>query len=215
MLSLCCCARVSFQPLSHFLLPSHLPFCSSPHSTMAEQTEKAFLKQPKVFLRGFRPVIVIDVFAARRKQERGRGLEREAIGTSRMSAWGSRLPEKQLMCVLLILAYEGGTYIDKKCPFTGNVSIRGRIISGTCHSAKMMRTIIVRRNYLHYVKKYQRYEKRHSNIPAHVSPCFRVKEGDHITIGQCRPLSKTVRFNVLKVIPAGSSGSGKKAFTAI
>lgn len=24
-----------------------------------------------------------------------------------------------------------GTYIDKKCPFTGNVSIRGRILSGT------------------------------------------------------------------------------------
>uniref|UniRef100_A0A0E0PDZ3 Uncharacterized protein n=1 Tax=Oryza rufipogon TaxID=4529 RepID=A0A0E0PDZ3_ORYRU len=70
----------------------------------------------------------------------------------------------------------------------------------------MNRTIIVRRNYLHFVKKYQRqganlppcrYEKRHSNIPAHVSPCFRVKEGDH-------------------VIPAGSTGgsSGKKAFTA-
>ncbi|RVW43808.1 40S ribosomal protein S11 [Vitis vinifera] len=119
-----------------------------------------------------------------------------------------------------------GTYIDKKCPFTGTVSIRGRILAGTCHSAKMMRTIIVRRNYLHYVKKYQRhvppvivvngYEKRHSNIPAHTSPCFRVKEGDHVIIGQCRPLSKTVRFNVLKVIPAGSSGGGgKKAFTAM
>ena len=30
-----------------------------------------------------------------------------------------------------------------------------------------------------------------------------------------RPLSKTVRFNVLKVIPAGSSGGGKKAFTGL
>lgn len=50
-----------------------------------------------------------------------------------------------------------GTYIDKKCPFTGTVSIRGRILAGTCHSAKMMRTIVVRRNYLHWVKKYQRY----------------------------------------------------------
>ncbi|THG15427.1 hypothetical protein TEA_002918 [Camellia sinensis var. sinensis] len=116
--------------------------------------------------------------------------------------------------VLLVLH---GTYIDKKCPFTGNVSIRGRILAGTCHSAKMMRTIIVRRNYLHFVKKYQRHNPvRHSNIPAHISPCFRVKEGDHVTIGQCRPLSKTVRFNVLKVIPAGSSGGGgKKAFAAI
>lgn len=50
-----------------------------------------------------------------------------------------------------------GTYIDKKCPFTGTVSIRGRILAGTCHSAKMIRTIIVRRNYLHFVKKYQRH----------------------------------------------------------
>ena len=29
----------------------------------------------------------------------------------------------------LVQAIEG-TYIDKKCPFTGNVSIRGRILSG-------------------------------------------------------------------------------------
>uniref|UniRef100_A0A0D3BG60 Small ribosomal subunit protein uS17 n=1 Tax=Brassica oleracea var. oleracea TaxID=109376 RepID=A0A0D3BG60_BRAOL len=79
-----------------------------------------------------------------------------------------------------------GTYIDSKCPFTGTVSVKGRILAGTCHSAMMQRTIIVRRNYLHFVKKYQRYEKRHSNIPAHVSPCFRVKEGDHVIIGQCR-----------------------------
>ncbi|KAF3617203.1 40S ribosomal protein S11, partial [Capsicum annuum] len=105
-----------------------------------------------------------------------------------------------------------GTYIDKKCPFTGNVSIRGRILAGTCYSAKMNRTIIVRRNYLHYVKK---YDKRHSNIPAHISPCFCVKEGDHVIIGQCGPLSKTMRFNVLKVIPAGSAGGGKKAFTGM
>ena len=29
-----------------------------------------------------------------------------------------------------------------------------------------------------------------------------------MVVGQCRPLSKTVRFNVLKVIPSGSK-SGK------
>ena len=34
-----------------------------------------------------------------------------------------------------------GTYIDKKCPFTGNVSIRGRILKGIVKSAKMKRTI--------------------------------------------------------------------------
>lgn len=102
-----------------------------------------------------------------------------------------------------------GNYIDKKCPFTGLVSIRGRILTGTVVSTKMHRTIIIRREYLHYIPKYNRYEKRHKNIAAHVSPAFRVSDGDIVTVGQCRPLSKTIRFNVLRVIPMSSS---KKQF---
>merc|ERR1719476_1043670 len=103
-----------------------------------------------------------------------------------------------------------GHYVDKKCPFTGNVSIRGRILKGVVKTAKMKRTIIIRRDYLHYITKYNRFEKRHKNVAAHVSPCFRVKEGDSVTIGQCRPLSKTVRFNVLRVDRQGTGA--KKQF---
>ncbi|MCQ2820981.1 MAG: 30S ribosomal protein S17 [archaeon] len=106
-----------------------------------------------------------------------------------------------------------GNYVDKKCPFTGNVSIRGRILKGMVISTKMKRTIIVRRDFLHYIKKYQRYQKRHTNIPAHCSPAFkRISEGDIVTIGQCRPLSKTVRFNVLHVKYNQIFGSAKKQF---
>jgi small subunit ribosomal protein S11e len=83
-------------------------------------------------------------------------------------------------------------FADKKCPFTGLVSIRGRILTGTVMSTKMHRTIIIRREYLHFIPKYARYEKRHKNLAAHVSPAFRVEEGDRVTVGQCRPLSKTV-----------------------
>merc|ERR1712210_299082 len=86
-----------------------------------------------------------------------------------------------------------GTYIDKKCPFTGDVSIRGRVLTGVVKSTKMKNSLVLRIDYLHYIRKYQRYEKRHTNISAHVSPCFRVKEGDKVTVGQCRPLSKTIR----------------------
>ncbi|KAF8393101.1 hypothetical protein HHK36_021342 [Tetracentron sinense] len=189
---------------------------------MAEQTEKAFLKQPKVFIcskksgKGKRPgkggnrfwKNVGLGFKTPREAIEGKPFTTYVKGNQERKEYASNLYQFGLV--------ERWTYIDKKCPFTGDISIRGRILAGTCHSAKMVRTIIVRRNYLHYVKKYQRYEKRHSNIPAHVSPCFRVKEGDHVIIGQCRPISKTVRFNVLKVIPAGSSGGGgKKGFTAI
>ncbi|KAM3138805.1 30S ribosomal protein S11 [Paramecium bursaria] len=106
-----------------------------------------------------------------------------------------------------------GTYIDKKCPFTGNVSIRGKIIKGIVISTKMTRTLIIRRDYLHYVPKYNRYEKRHRNVPVHLSPAFGVvKEGDIVVAGQCRPLSKTVRFNVLKVIPNEIYGNVRKQF---
>ncbi|XP_034076079.1 40S ribosomal protein S11-like [Gymnodraco acuticeps] len=79
-----------------------------------------------------------------------------------------------------------GTYIDKKCPFTGNVSIRGRILSGVVTKMKMQRTIVIRRDYLHYIRKYNRFEKRHKNISVHLSPCFRdVSVGDNVTVGEC------------------------------
>ncbi|GAA94485.1 uncharacterized protein L969DRAFT_83955 [Mixia osmundae IAM 14324] len=92
-----------------------------------------------------------------------------------------------------------GTYIDKKCPWTGSVSVRGRILSGEVIKTKMTRTIVVRMNYLHFIPKYSRYEKRHTNIPVHCSPAFRVEIGDTVTVGETRPISKTVRFTVLRV----------------
>merc|ERR1712142_738989 len=54
-----------------------------------------------------------------------------------------------------------GVYIDKKCPFTGLVQIRGRILTGVVQKMKMQRTIVVRRDYLHFIRKYKRFEKRH------------------------------------------------------
>src|SRR5271170_5592694 len=95
--------------------------------------------------------------------------------------------------------------IDKKCPFTGMVSIRGRILTGKVVSTKMHRTLIIRREYLHFVPKYARYEKRHKNLAAHVSPAFRVEEGDQVTVGQCRPLSKTVCTHYLPIWRSSSS----------
>uniref|UniRef100_A0A0L8G1G3 PiggyBac transposable element-derived protein domain-containing protein n=1 Tax=Octopus bimaculoides TaxID=37653 RepID=A0A0L8G1G3_OCTBM len=36
-------------------------------------------------------------------------------------------------------------------------------------------TIVVRRDYLHFVKKYNRSEKRHKNVTVYMSPCFKVE----------------------------------------
>merc|ERR1712127_223732 len=103
------------------------------------------------------------------------------------------------------------SYVDKKCPFTGNVAIRGRLLSGVVTKLKMQRSRTVRRDYLHYIKKYQRFEKRHKMVSAHVSPAFRdITQGDLVTVGECRPLAKTVKFNVIKI---NKTRTTKKGFT--
>ena len=56
----------------------------------------------------------------------------------------------------------------------------------------------MRRNYLRYVKKYRRFEKRHRNVTAHCSPAFAVKEGDVVTIGQCRYVARGRRRGVAR-----------------
>jgi small subunit ribosomal protein S11e len=79
----------------------------------------------------------------------------------------------------------------------------------------MHRTVIIRREYLHFIPKYSRYEKRHKNLAAHVSPAFRVEEGDQVTVGQCRPLSKTVREITILDMTAVVSFAGQTRLTIV
>ncbi|KAL1764381.1 40S ribosomal protein S11, partial [Sigmodon hispidus] len=78
-----------------------------------------------------------------------------------------------------------GTYIDKKCPFAGNISIPGHILSGVFTKTKMKRTIVICNDYLHYNRKYNRFEKLHKDMSVHLSPCFRDVQISHIvTVGE-------------------------------
>jgi len=87
---------------------------------------------------------------------------------------------------------------DPNCPFHGSLSIRGRILEGIVTSAKMDKTVIVRRDFLKHVPKYKRYERRHSHIPAHNPPCINASENDRVKIAECRPISKTVSFVIVE-----------------
>lgn len=87
---------------------------------------------------------------------------------------------------------------DTNCPFHGTLSIRGHTLEGVVISDKMDKTIVVRRDYLNYVPKFKRYERRHSHIPAHNPPCINVKEGNLVKIAECRSISKTVSFVVVE-----------------
>jgi len=89
---------------------------------------------------------------------------------------------------------------DRNCPFHGDLPVRGRVLDGIVVSAKMDKTVIVRRDYLYYVPKFMRYERRHSRIPCHNPPCIGAKEGNRVKIAECRPISKTVSFVVVEVL---------------
>lgn len=90
---------------------------------------------------------------------------------------------------------------DKKCPFHGKLSVRGQIIEGTVVSDKMNESVVVMRERLWYLKKYERYEKRRSKYLAHNPPCINAKIGDFVKIAECRPLSKHISFTVIEKIP--------------
>merc|ERR1712071_220167 len=105
---------------------------------MADQNEKSFQKQPTVFL-----------------NRKGTKVKKN-LRYHRNVGLGFKTPREAIEV----------TYIDKKCPFTGDVSIRGRILTGVV--LKMKRTIVIRRDYLHYIKKYNRFEKRHRNMSVHL-----------------------------------------------
>ncbi|MBS7614250.1 30S ribosomal protein S17 [Candidatus Bathyarchaeota archaeon] len=89
---------------------------------------------------------------------------------------------------------------DPNCPFHGSLKIRGRILDGVVTSAKMDKSVIVRRDFVHHIKKYKRYERRHSHIPAHNPPCIGAQENDRVRIAECKPISKTISFVVIEKI---------------
>jgi len=87
---------------------------------------------------------------------------------------------------------------DPMCPFHGGLRVRGKVLEGLVASDRMKGAVTVEREYFHYVKKYNRYERRRSKIAAHSPPCIEVKAGDRVRIAECRPLSKTVSFVVVE-----------------
>ena len=88
---------------------------------------------------------------------------------------------------------------DEKCPVHGHLKVRGNVLTGTVKSAKAPKTVSVERILVKYVPKYERYKKTKSRVYAHNPECMSAKEGDTVTIGETRKLSKTKCFVVLKI----------------
>ena len=88
---------------------------------------------------------------------------------------------------------------DENCPFYGSLRLRGQIIEGTVSRVGMMNTIVVERQHIRHMVKFERYEKRTRRYSAHLPSCIgEIKVGDQVRIMECRPLSKTVTFCVIE-----------------
>ena len=78
------------------------------------------------------------------------------------------------------------------------ITTHGRIFVGRVMSAKAQKTAVIEWERTLYLKKYERYEKRLSKIQVHIPDSIELKEGDMVKIAECRPLSKTKHFIIIK-----------------
>ncbi len=87
---------------------------------------------------------------------------------------------------------------DPKCPWHGKLPVRGRVFTGVVKSAKSHNTVVVEWGYHKKIPKYERYERRKSRVVAYNPECIHARENDVVIIAECRPLSKTKSFVVVK-----------------
>jgi len=88
---------------------------------------------------------------------------------------------------------------DQSCPYHGTTRVRGKITQGVVVSKKSRNTIIIRRDYVQFIKKFQRYERRNTRLPCHLPECLvhEIEIGDLVKVGESRKISKTKAFIVL------------------
>jgi len=89
---------------------------------------------------------------------------------------------------------------DDNCPFHGKLRCRGRIFTCTVLSTNMQKTANVGWERRHFLRKYERYEKRKSVVKAHNPACLDAHDGNIVKIMECRPLSKTKNFVIVEVL---------------
>ena len=88
---------------------------------------------------------------------------------------------------------------DKKNPFNGTLSIRGKLFEGKVVKTKAKDTVVIQKESPVYFSKFKRYGRSKNSIHAHVPTNLQVNEGDIVIAAECRPLAKSVSFVVVEV----------------
>ncbi len=87
---------------------------------------------------------------------------------------------------------------DDKCPWHGKLSLRGKVFTGEVVKHGSSKTATVKWGFSKFLPKYERYERRHTTVTAHLPDCIPVKKGDLVKISECRPLSKSKSFVIIE-----------------
>ncbi len=87
---------------------------------------------------------------------------------------------------------------DKKCPFHGNIKLRGKSFTGVVLAKDTHNTATVEWSYPVVIPKYERSETRRTKIHVHNPSCIDADIGDIVKIQETRPLSKTKKFVIVE-----------------
>jgi len=105
---------------------------------------------------------------------------------------------------------QNGDCNDKNCPTHGNLRLHGRTFAGRIISSKVHMSATVEWTTTRKIQKYERFEKRRTKVKAHNPPCINAKEGDDVLITECRPLSKTKKAVIVKILGKNLAAASKR-----
>lgn len=99
--------------------------------------------------------------------------------------FGVKAPEKNCM--------------DKKCPFHGEINVKGEFLKGKVVKKDINRSATVEWFRTQYIPKYERYQIRRSRLRTHNPACINAAIGQSVLLAKTRPLSKTKNHVILQV----------------
>jgi small subunit ribosomal protein S17 len=80
------------------------------------------------------------------------------------------------------------------------IRTRGAVVEGKVVRDRGKKTVIVQRDLVAFVPKYERYIRKRSKIAAHNPDSIGAKVGDWVQIEECRRISKTKAWIVTKIL---------------
>ena len=94
---------------------------------------------------------------------------------------------------------------DRKCPFHGDLKIRGRVFVGKVVKKDHNRTATVSWERRVSLPKYERSETKLTKIRAHNPSCLNAGIGDTVKLVESKPISKTKNFVIIEIIKKGAA----------